>query len=41
MKSTAMLFVIMSGVLLGNMHAAAKTQDQPAIVVTVETHDSI
>jgi hypothetical protein len=39
MKSTAMLFVLMSGVLLGSMHAATSTEDQPATVVSVETHD--
>ena len=33
-----MLFVLMCGVLLGSMHAAAKTEDQPAIVVSVESH---
>ena len=36
MKTSVMLIVLMSGVLLGSVHAAAKTEDQPAIVVSVE-----
>jgi hypothetical protein len=38
MKTSVMPFVLMSGVLLGSMQAAAKTEDQPAIVVSVQTH---
>ena len=38
MKTSVMLIVLMSGVLLGSVHAAAKTEDQPAIVVSVENH---
>jgi hypothetical protein len=38
MKTSVMLIVLMSGVLLGGVHAAAKTEDQPAIVVSVENH---
>jgi hypothetical protein len=38
MKTSVMLFVLVSGVLPATMHAAAKTEDQPAIVVSVETH---
>jgi hypothetical protein len=38
MKTSVMLFVLLSGVLSASMHAAAKTEDQPAIVVSVETH---
>ena len=36
MKTSVTLFVLMSGVLSGSVHAAAKTEDQPAIVVSVE-----
>src|SRR3981081_4464275 len=36
MKTSVMLFVLMSGVLLGSVHAAAKAEDQPAIVVSAE-----
>jgi hypothetical protein len=39
MKTSATLFVLMSGVLPASMHGAAKTEDQPAIVVSVENHD--
>ena len=39
MKTSATLFVLMSGVLSASMHGAAKTEDQPAIVVSVENHD--
>jgi hypothetical protein len=39
MKSSATLFALMSGVLSASMHGAAKTEDQPAIVVSVENHD--
>jgi hypothetical protein len=39
MKSSAMLFVVICGVLLGSMDAAAKTEDQTAIVVSVAAHD--
>ena len=39
MKSTVLLFVLMSGVLLGRMHAATTTKGQPAIVISVEAHD--
>lgn len=38
MKTSVMLFVLVSGVLSATMHAAAKTEDQPAIVVSVEIH---
>ena len=38
MKTSVMLFVLVSGVLSASMHAATKTEDQPAIVVSVETH---
>ena len=39
MKTSATLFALMSGVLSASMHGAAKTEDQPAIVVSVENHD--
>jgi hypothetical protein len=39
MKTSATPFVLMSGVLSASMHGAAKTEDQPAIVVSVENHD--
>jgi len=39
MKTSVMLFVLVSGVLLASTHAATKTEDQPAIVVSVEPHD--
>jgi len=39
MKTSTTLFVLMSGVLSASMHGAAKTEDQPAIVVSVENHD--
>jgi hypothetical protein len=39
MKTSVTLFVLMSGVLSASMHGAAKTEDQPAIVVSVENHD--
>jgi hypothetical protein len=39
MKTSATLFVLMSGVPSASMHGAAKTKDQPAIVVCVENHD--
>jgi hypothetical protein len=38
MKTSFMLFVLVSGVLSGSVHAATKTEDLPAIVVSVETH---
>jgi hypothetical protein len=38
MKTRATLFVLMCGVLSASMHGAAKTEDQPAIVVSVENH---
>jgi hypothetical protein len=38
MKTSAMLFVLVSGVPPATMHAAAKTENQQAIVVSVETH---
>ncbi len=38
MKTGVMLIVLMSGVLSGSVHAAAKIEDQPAIVVSVENH---
>ena len=37
MKNSFVLFVIVSGVLLTNMHAATKAGYQPATVVSVET----
>ncbi len=40
MKTSVMLFVLVSGALLASTHAATKTEDQPAIVVSVETHDA-
>src|SRR5258708_37787826 len=40
MKTSVMLFVLVFGVLLASTHAATKTEDQPAIVVSVETHDA-
>ena len=39
MKTSVMLFVLVSGVLSASMHAAARPEDQPAIVVSVELHD--
>ena len=39
MKSTVLLFVLMSGVLSGRMHAAATTKGQSALVISVEAHD--
>ena len=39
MKTSMMLFVLVSGVLSASVHATAKTEDQSAIVVTVEPHD--
>jgi hypothetical protein len=39
MKTSATLFVLMSGVLSASIDGAAKTEDQPAIVVSVENHD--
>ena len=39
MKTRATLFVLMCGVRSASMHGAAKTEDQPAIVVSVENHD--
>ena len=39
MKSSVMLWVLASGVLLASMHAAANTEAQPALVVGVESHD--
>ncbi len=38
MKTSVMLIVLMSGVLSGSVHTAAKIEDQPAIVVSVENH---
>jgi hypothetical protein len=38
MKTAVMLFVLVSGMLLGTVHSAAKAEDQPAIVVSVENH---
>jgi hypothetical protein len=37
MKNSFVLFVIVSGVLFTNMHAATKAGYQPATVVSVET----
>jgi len=39
MKTSVMLFVLVSGVLAASMQAAAKTDDQPATVVSVELHE--
>jgi hypothetical protein len=39
MRSSVMLWVLVSGVLLASMHAAANTEPQPALVVGVESHD--
>jgi hypothetical protein len=39
MNASATLFVLMAGVPSASMHGAAKTEDQPAIVVSVENHD--
>ena len=39
MKTSVTLFVLMSAVLSASMHGAAKTEDQPAMVVSVENHD--
>jgi hypothetical protein len=39
MKNNVMLFVLVSGVLLANMQAAAKTEAQLATIVSVEHHD--
>ena len=39
MKTSVMLFVLVSSVLSASMHAAARPEDQPAIVVSVELHD--
>jgi len=39
MKTSFMQFVLVSGVLLGSMHAATKTVDQTATVVSVESHE--
>src|ERR1700733_14340977 len=39
MKTNFMLFVLVSGVLVGSMHAATKTVDQTATVVSVESHE--
>ena len=39
MKTSVMLLVLVSGVLLASMPAAANTEAQPALVVGVESHD--
>jgi hypothetical protein len=39
MKTNFMLFVLVSGVLVGSMHAATKTVDQTATVVSVESRE--
>jgi hypothetical protein len=39
MKKNFMLLVLVSGVLLESMHAATKTVDQTATVVSVESHE--
>ena len=39
MKTSVMLFVLVSGVLSASVHATARTEDQSAIVVSVEPHD--
>jgi hypothetical protein len=39
MKTSVTLFVLMSAVLSASMHGAAKTEDLPAMVVSVENHD--
>jgi len=39
MKTSVMLLVLVSGVLLASMPAAANTEAQPALVVGVEPHD--
>jgi hypothetical protein len=38
MKTNFMLLVLVSGVLLESMHAATKTVDQTATVISVESH---
>jgi hypothetical protein len=39
MKTSVMLLVLVSGVLLASMPTAANTEAQPALVVGVESHD--
>ena len=39
MKTSFMQFVIVSGMLLGSMHADTKTVDQTATVISVESHE--
>jgi hypothetical protein len=39
MQASVMLIVLASGVLSASMQAAAKTEDQPAIVASVEIHE--
>jgi hypothetical protein len=39
MKTSVMLLVFVSGLLLASMHPAASAEDQPALVVSVESHD--
>jgi hypothetical protein len=40
MKTTFMLLVLVSGALLESMHAATKTVDQTATVISVEGHET-
>jgi len=40
MKNSFMRLVLVCGALLQSMHAATKTGDQPATVVSVERHDT-
>src|ERR1700722_19447082 len=40
MKTSFMLFVLVSGLLSGRMHAAIKTGDQTATVISVESYES-
>ncbi len=39
MQTSVVLIVLASGMLSASMQAAAKAEDQPAIVVSVETHE--
>jgi hypothetical protein len=39
MKTNFILLVLVSGLLLGTMHAATKTVDQTATVVSVDSHE--